>query len=70
MCPLRVARIFKNVKDSSGISSKLPTKRHKGGGLNTIEVPLPLEGETLKYHTITDPPIIEAEILRQNKRHF
>ena len=70
MCPLRAARIFKNFKDSSGIYSELPTKRHKGGGLNTIEVPLPLEGETLKYHTITDPPLIEQEILRRNKRHF
>ena len=42
----------------------------KGGGLNTIEVPIPLEGETLMYHTITDPPLIEKEILRRNKRHF
>ena len=70
MYPLQAARIFKNFKDSSGIYSELPTKRHKGGGLNTIEVPLPLEGETLKYHTITDPPLIEKEILRRNKRHF
>ena len=70
MCPLRAARIFKNFKDSSRIYSELPTNRPKGGGLNTIEVPLPLEGETLQYHTITDPPIIEVEILRQNKRHF
>ena len=70
MCPIRAARIFKNFKDSSGIYSELPTKRHKGGGLNTIEVPLPLEGETLIYHTITDPPLIEKEILRRNKRHF
>ena len=22
------------------------------------------------YHTITDPPLIEIEILRHNKRHF
>ena len=70
MCPSRAACIFKNFKDSSGIYSELPTKKHKGGGLNTIEVPLPLEGETLMYHTITDPPLIETEILRQNKRHF
>ena len=70
MCPLQAARIFKNFKDSSRIYSELPTKRHKGGGLNTNEVPLPLEGETLQYHTITDPPIIEAKILRRNKRHF
>ena len=62
MCPLRAARVFKNFKDSSRIYSELPTKRHKGGGLNTIEVPLPLEGETLMYHTKTDHPIIETEI--------
>ena len=67
---MRAARIFKNFKDSSRIYSELPTKRHKGGGLNTIEFPIPLEGEILQYHTITDPPIIEAEILRRNKRHF
>ena len=70
MCPKRAARIFKNFKDSSEIYSELPTKRHKGGGHNTIEVPLPLKGETLQYHTITDPPTIKKEILRQNKRHF
>ena len=60
MCLLRAARIFKNSKDSSGIYSELPTKRHKGGGLNTIKVPLPLEGETLNYQTITDPPLIAS----------
>ena len=31
MCPIQAARIFKNFKDSSGIYSELPTKRHKGG---------------------------------------
>ena len=31
MCPVRASRIFKNFKDSSGIYSELPTKRHKGG---------------------------------------
>ena len=31
---------------------------------------MPLEGETLAYHTITDPPLIEKQILRRNKRHF
>ena len=70
MCLLQVAYIFKNFQDSSGIYSELPTKKHKGGGLNTIEVPLPLEGATLIYHTITDPPLIEKEILRHNKHHF
>ena len=70
MCPLRVARIFKNFEDHSGIYSELPTKRHKGGGLNTINVPLPLEGETITYYIIIDPPLIEKEILRRNKRHF
>ena len=70
MCPERAARIFKNLKDSGGIYSKLPTKRHKGGSLSNIEVPIPREGETLQYCTITDPPLIEKEILRQNKRHF
>ena len=70
MCPLRAARILKNFKDSSGIYSEIPTKQHKGGGLNTIKVPLPLKGEILNYHTITDPPLIEKEILRRNKRHF
>ena len=70
MCPERAARIFKNFKDSSGIYSELPTMRHKGEGLNNIEVPIPREGETLQYHTITDPPLIEKEILRRNKRHF
>ena len=47
MCPKRAARIFKNFKESSEIYSELPSKRHKGGDLNTIEVQLPLEGETL-----------------------
>ena len=70
MCPIRAARIFKNFKENSEIYSELPSKRHKGGGLNTIEVPLPLEEETLQYHTITDPPTNEKEILCQNKRHF
>ena len=51
--PVRAARIFKNFKDSSGIYSELPIKRHKGGGLNTIGVPLPLERETMYYHTTT-----------------
>ena len=64
MFPKRAARIFKHFKESSEIYSELPSKRHKGGGLNTIEVPLPLEGETLQYHTITDPPTIKKEILR------
>ena len=70
MCPLRAPHIFKNFKDSSRIYSELPTTQHKGDGLNTIEVPIPLEGENLQYHTITDLPTIEAEILRRNKRHF
>ena len=70
MCPLRAARTFKNFKDSNGINSELPTKQHKGSGLNTIEVPLSLEGETLQYHIITDSPLIEKEILRRNKSHF
>ena len=56
---LESGKNFQNFKGSSEIYSELPTKRHKGGGLNTIEVPLPLEGETLQYHTITDPPLIE-----------
>ena len=50
--------------------SQLPSKKNKGSGLNTIEVPLPHEGAELQYYTITDPPTIEKEILRQNKRHF
>ena len=70
MCPLQAARIFKNFKDSSWIYSRLPTKQHKGGGLSTIEVPLPMEGETLHYHIITNPLLIEKEILRRNKHHF
>ena len=70
MCPLEAARIFKNFKDNSVIYPELPTKRHTGGVLNTIEVPLPLEGEMLTYRTITDPPLIEKEILRRNNRHF
>ena len=59
MCPERAARTFKYFKDSSGIYSELPTKCHKGEGLTNIKVPVPLEGETLKFHTITDPPLIE-----------
>ena len=70
MCPKRAARIFKNFKESSETFSQLPSKKHKGSGLNTIEVPHPLEGEELHYYTITDPPTIEKEILRRNKRHF
>ena len=70
MCPKRAARIFKNFKESSETFSNLPSKKHKGSGLNTIKVPLPLEGEELQYYTITDPPTIEKEILRRNKRHF
>ena len=70
MCPLRAAIFFKTFKDSSGIYSELPSKRYKGGGLSTIKVPIPMEGVTLQYQTITDPPLIETEILRRNKRHF
>ena len=70
MCPLRAAHISKIFKDSSRIYSELPSRRHKGSGLSTIEVPIPIEGETLQYQTITDPPLIETEILRRNKRHF
>ena len=70
MCPKRAARIFKNFKESSETFSQLPSKRNKGSGLNTIEVPLPIEGEELQYYAITDPPTIEKEILRRNKRHF
>ena len=66
MCPEKVARIFKNIKVSSGIYSELPTKQHKGGGRSNIEVPIPKEGETLEYQTLTDPPIIEKEILRHS----
>ena len=43
MCCLKAARIFKNFKASSGIYSKLPTKRHKGGSLSTIKVPISME---------------------------
>ena len=64
MCPVRAARIFKNFKASSEIYSELPTKRHKGGGVSMIKVPNPTEGETLEYQTLTDPPLIEKEILR------
>ena len=53
-----------------GFFSELSTKRHNGDGLSTIEVPLPMEGEPVQYQTITDPPLIEKEILRRNKRHF
>ena len=70
MCPLRVGRIFKNFKASSGINSELPTKRHKGGGLNIIKVSLPMEGEKLEYQTFTDPPLIGKEIMRRNICHF
>ena len=70
MCPVRAAIIFKNFKASSGIYSELPTKRHKGDGLSTIKVLIPMEGETLEYQTVTNPPLIEKEILRRNIRHF
>ena len=63
MCPLRAARIFKNFKASRGIYSELPTKQHKGGGFSTIKIPLPMEGETLEYQSLTDLPLIEKEIL-------
>ena len=70
MCPVRAAHIFKTFKDSSRIYSELLSKRHKSNDLSTIEIPIPMEGETLQYQTITDPPLIETEILRRNKRHF
>ena len=71
MCPIRAACIFNNFKDSSRIYSELPTTNgHKEGGVNTIEVPIPVEKETLMYQTITNPPLIEIEILQSNKRHF
>ena len=70
MCPKQAARIFKNFKESSEMFSHLPSKKHRGSGLNTIEVPLALEGEELQYYTITDPPTIKKEILRRNKRYF
>ena len=34
-----------------------------------VNINIPLEGEELQYYTITDPPTIEKEILRRNKRH-
>ena len=70
ICPEMTARIFKNFKISSGIYSELPTKRHKGGGLSTIEASIPKEGETLEYQTLIDTPMIEKEILRRKIQYF
>lgn len=70
MCPLRAVRIFKTFKASSRIYSELPTNQHKGDGLSTIEVPIPMKGEILEYQTLTDFPLIEKEILRCNICHF
>ena len=61
---LESSQNLQNFKASSRIYSKLPTKRR------TVKAPLPMEGETLEYQTLTDCPLIEKEILRQNIRHF
>ena len=49
MNPDRTAKIFRKFKISSAIFSELLSKQHKGGSLNTIEVPIPKEGETPEY---------------------
>ena len=70
MCPLRVTIIFKTFKNSSGIYSKLPTKHHKGGGLSTFEIPILMEGDTLKHQTFTDLQLIQKDILQPHICHF
>ena len=44
MYPERAARISRKFKIMSDIFSELMSKRHKGGGLNTIKVPIPKKG--------------------------
>ena len=63
MNPAKAVKIFANGKIASNIFSKLPKQKHKGGGLTTINVPVPQTGLTLEYQTITDPSLIEKIIL-------
>ena len=41
MDPEKAIKIFNNAKIASNIFSKLPKQKHKGGGLTTIDVPVP-----------------------------
>ena len=69
-CPKRAAKIFKNINVASDIFSELPSKKHKGGGLSSIDVPIPRIGPKLEYQTIPDLILIEKLILRRNILHF
>ena len=56
---------------NSDMISELPTKRHKSGGLNTIEVPVPnLVDTNPEFQTITDPILIEKIILQCQFHHL
>ena len=70
MDPAKATKTFNNAKIASNIFSKLPKKKHKGGDLTTIDVPVPRTGLTLEYQTITEPKLVEQIILRRNKLHF
>ena len=59
MDPAKAITIFNNAKSASNIFSKLPKQKHKGGGLTTIDVPVPRTGLTLEYQTITEPKLVE-----------
>ena len=66
----REAEIFSNTQIASNIFLESPIQKHKGGGLTTIDVPVPKTGLTLEYQTITDLILVEKIILCQNILHF
>jgi hypothetical protein len=66
----RAAQIFQRAKDTKQMMSELPSKMSCPGGISSILVPLPKEGEELEYQAITDGPTIERLILNRNIRHF
>jgi hypothetical protein len=66
----RAAQIFQRAKDTKQMMSELPSKMNCPGGISSVLVPLPKEGEELEYLAITDGPTIENLILNRNIRHF
>jgi hypothetical protein len=64
----RAAQIFQRAKDTKQMMSELPSKINCPGGISSILVPLPKEGEELEYLAITDRPTIEKLILHRNIR--
>ena len=41
MCPKQASRCFKKLQLASAVFSELPAKKHRGGGLSSINIPIP-----------------------------